>query len=392
MRVGLVCPYSLSIPGGVQGQVLGLARSLRALGHEVRVLAPCDGPPPELFVTPLGRSLPTAANGSIAPLAPDASAALRTIRALRDEDFDVLHLHEPFAPGPTMTAVIVHPAPIVATFHAAGDSASYRLLNPAVRWMAARLDHRCAVSHDAKALASRYLGGEYEVLFNGIELARFRRVEPHKAEEPAIFFCGRHEPRKGLEVLLEALQQLPAGVRLWIASHGPDTARLQGQYAGDPRIEWLGRITDREMVARLRGATVFCAPSLGGESFGVVLLEAMAAGTPVVASDIPGYRNVARPEVEAVMPPPADVAALAGQLRRVLADDALAADLRAAGAARAAEFSMDRLALIYQDRYRMLSTAQGAAAPATRRPRRMMRGSWSRRLRGGRSVQVQGTA
>src|SRR6478736_7373966 len=129
MRVGLVCPYSLSIPGGVQGQVLGLARSLRALGHEARVLAPCDGPPPELFVTPLGMSLPTAANGSVAPLAPDASAALRTIRALRDEDFDVLHLHEPLAPGPTMTATIMHPAPCVGTFHAAGDSSSYKYMN-----------------------------------------------------------------------------------------------------------------------------------------------------------------------------------------------------------------------------------------------------------------------
>lgn len=379
MRVGLVCPYSLSIPGGVQGQVLGLARSLRALGHEARVLAPCDGPPPELFVTPLGMSLPTAANGSVAPLAPDASAALRTIRALRDEDFDVLHLHEPLAPGPTMTATIVHVAPIVATFHAAGDSTSYKLLNPVVRRMAARLDLRCAVSADAEALARRYLGGQYEVLFNGIELDRFRQVEPRKADAPTIFFCGRHEPRKGLDVLLEALQQLPSSVRLWIASDGPDTARLQGQYAGDPRIEWLGRVTDREMAARLRGASVFCAPALGGESFGVVLLEAMAAGTPVVASDIPGYRNVARPEVDAVMPPPGDADALAAHLRRVLADDDLANELRRAGSARAEEFSMDRLALVYQDRYEQLLRAGRAAAPRRRWGRRMMRGPGSHR-------------
>ena len=136
MRVGLVCPYSLTLPGGVQGQVLGLARSLRAMGHEARVLGPCDGPPPDVGVTPLGDCVPLAANGSVAPIAPDASCALRTIRALRDEEFDVLHLHEPLVPGPTMTALIAASTPKVGTFHAAGASAPYRWLFPVTRWMA----------------------------------------------------------------------------------------------------------------------------------------------------------------------------------------------------------------------------------------------------------------
>src|SRR4051794_25081711 len=153
LRIGLVCPYSMSIPGGVQAQVLGLARELRSLGHEARVLAPCDGPPPATYVTPLGNSIPTAANGSVAPIAPDLPAVLRTVRALRDEDFDVLHLHEPVAPGPTMTALVLHPAPIVGTFHAAGDSSSYRMLNTIVRWLADRIEVRCAVSADAQDLA-----------------------------------------------------------------------------------------------------------------------------------------------------------------------------------------------------------------------------------------------
>src|SRR6188472_1450899 len=113
LRIGLVCPYSLTVPGGVQGQVLGLARELRRLGHEARVLGPCDGPPPEAFVTPLGNSLPTAANGSVAPIAPDASAQLRLIRAVRDEGFDVLHLHEPMVPGACMTAALLKPTPLV---------------------------------------------------------------------------------------------------------------------------------------------------------------------------------------------------------------------------------------------------------------------------------------
>src|SRR4029453_2119530 len=144
MRIGLVCPYSLTVYGGVQSQVLGLARSLRASGHATRVLAPCDGPPPDSWITPLGNSIPTAANGSIAPLAPDPSAQLRFIRAVRDEGFDILHLHEPPSPGATMTACVTKPPPLIGTFHAAGVSASYRWGNPLLRWMVERIDLRCA--------------------------------------------------------------------------------------------------------------------------------------------------------------------------------------------------------------------------------------------------------
>jgi phosphatidylinositol alpha-mannosyltransferase len=339
----------------VQAQVLGLARVLRERGHEARVLGPCDGPPPATFVTPLGDSIPTAANGSVAPLAPDPSAALRTIRALRDEDFDVLHLHEPLAPGPTLTALLYHPAPIVGTFHAAGDSATYRWANPLVRWAAARLQLRVAVSKDARALAARYLGGTYEVLFNGVEIERFRQAEAVKAEAPTIFFCGRHEPRKGLEVLLEALSFLPTDVRCWVASDGPDTARLTARFAGDPRVEWLGRLTDGEKMARLRGASLFCAPSLRGESFGVVLIEAMAAGTPIVAADLPGYRAVARPDRDALLVPPGDPGALAAAIRRVLADEPLAAALVASGEERCLDFSMHSLAERYEALYEQVA-------------------------------------
>lgn len=347
----MVCPYSVGVPGGVQGQVMGLARVLRKMGHEVRVLAPCDGPPPATFVTPLGNSIPTAANGSVAPIAPDPSCALRTIRALRDEAFDVLHLHEPLAPGPTMTTLFLDIAPVVATFHAAGDSASYRIFTPVVRSLASQIDARVVVSKDALSLAARYMPGEYEVLFNGVEVERYRTAEPHKTEVPTIFFCGRHEERKGLGVLLDALATLPPDVRCWIASEGPETASLQARYAGDPRIEWLGRISDDEKIARLKGATVFCAPSLHGESFGVVLIEAMAAGTPVVASSLPGYQNVATDNVDALLVPPGDVQALAQALSTVLFDRPVAERLRIAGADRASQFSMEALAHRYVDIY-----------------------------------------
>ena len=350
LRIGIVSPYSLTVPGGVQQQVLGLARSLRAKGHEVRVLGPCDGPPPDAFVTPLGNSLPTAVNGSIAPLAPDASAALRTIRALNDEAFDVVHVHEPLVPGPSLTALLVKMAPVVATFHSAGESAAYRTFSRQLKWVASRIDIRVAVSKDAVELAQRYIGGEYEVLFNGIELGDY--LSPSTTpRENAIFFIGRHEERKGLSILLEALSKLPPDVRLWIASDGPQTAELKTRFASDSRIEWLGRISDAEKISRMSRASVFCAPSLHGESFGVVLLEAMAAGTPVVASNLDGYRNVATDDETALLVETGNVTGLASALARVLADPRLAARLTANGREHAQRFSMDALADRYIEMY-----------------------------------------
>lgn len=348
MRIGIISPYSLTLPGGVQGQVLSLARALRHRGHDVRVLGPCDGPPPDAGVTPLGDSLPTAVNGSVAPIAPDPSAQLRTIRALRDERFDIVNVHEPFAPGVTQTSVVFKSQPLVGTFHAAGEIAAYRWLSPVVRWMAKRLDARCAVSDEARAMAVAAVGGEYEVLYNGVELDASEVGPLIATTGPTILFIARHESRKGLAVLLEAMAELPPDVRLWVAGEGPETAALRAGVAGDPRIEWLGRISDVEKASRLRSADVFCAPSLGGESFGVVLLEAMAAGTAVVATSIPGYARVARADVDGLLVPPGRSSDLAAALGRVLSDPALRATLVESGRRRASEFSMASLAERYE--------------------------------------------
>ncbi len=354
MRVGLVCPYSLTIPGGVQGQVMGLARSLRGMGVEARVLAPCDGPPPDESVTPLGNSLPTAANGSIAPIAPDPPAQFRTIQVLRNEHFDVLHLHEPLAPGPTNTAAVFKSAPLLGTFHRAGHSTTYQVLAPLVRWVANRLDHRCAVSKDAKDLAAKQLGGTYELVFNGVEL-QVPNSKVYETPVPTIFFVGRHEPRKGLLHLLRALEYLPSDIQLWVAGEGPETATLQLQTAQDPRVVWLGQISEAEKLARLRSADVFCAPSLYGESFGVVLLEAMAAGTAIVASDLQAYAVVARPGVDALLAKSAEPQALAVALQKVLFEPETAKNLVESGLQRAQQFSMDALAARYADIYEDLA-------------------------------------
>jgi phosphatidylinositol alpha-mannosyltransferase len=354
VRVALVCPYSLTKPGGVQGQVLGQARTLRDLGHHAHVLAPCDGPAPAEGVTALGGSVPLSSNGSVAPLALDPLAALRTLRVLRGEDFDVVHLHEPMCPGPTLTTLVFEHRPMVGTFHRSGASAAYTALRPAVARLARKLDLRCAVSPDARSTAVDALGGDYELVFNGVDLERFVTAEPWPTSGPTVFFVGRHEPRKGLEVLLHARVGLPPGTRLWLAGEGPHTAELKALAGDDATVEWLGPIDDRELAARLRGADVCCVPSLHGESFGVVLLEAMAACTPVVASDLPGYRNVVEPDRHALLVPPGDAQALARGVRRVLEDTALASQLATAGEERARQLSMRRLVERYLELYQQV--------------------------------------
>ncbi|MEY3806429.1 MAG: phosphatidylinositol alpha-mannosyltransferase [Actinomycetota bacterium] len=382
LRIGMVSPYSLTVPGGVQQQVLGLARALREKGHEVRVLGPCDGPPPDPFVTPLGNSLPTAANGSVAPLAPDASAALRTIRALNDEAFDVLHVHEPLVPGPSMTSLLVKMAPVVATFHSAGESAAYRTFSRQLKWIATRIDIRVGVSKDAVAMAQRYLGGDYEVLFNGIELGMFESA-PQRTREKVIFFLGRHEPRKGLNVLLDAMQHLPQDVVLWVASDGPETESLKEKTRDDSRIVWLGRISDEEKIDRLKRASVFCAPSLRGESFGIVLIEAMASGAPVVSTNIDGYRNVATDGVNALLAEPGNAALLASSLARVLTDSRLAEQLATNGLVRARQFSMEALADEYLEVYQRALHMEATNITTIQVPRMLKRfeGRFLRRSR-----------
>jgi len=352
VRVCLVSPYSLSVPGGVQGQVLGLARALREAGTEAWVVAPCDGPPPEPFVTSVGRSVQVPSNGSVSPIASSKAAASRTFEALRSFDPDVVHLHEPAVPGPTHAVLMGTSIPVVGTFHSASDephTALKVLRKPAIR-LAERMAIRTAVSEDAKRTAEAALGGHYWIVPNGVEVAHYAKAVPWPSDGPSILFVGRHEERKGLRFLLEAFRDLERpGTVLWVAGEGPETDELKAWDV--PGVEWLGRVSEEEKTRRLRAATVYCCPAVHGESFGLVLLEGLAAGTPLVASDIPGYGNVARAGVEALMVPPGDPAALGGALRRLLDDASLRRELVEAGRRRAAEFSMEHLAERYLPLY-----------------------------------------
>jgi len=270
---------------------------------------------------------------------------------VRDEGFDVLHLHEPMVPGASMTACLLKPVPLVGTFHAAGQSAGYQYMSPALRWLAGRLDARAVVSAEAEALVGEHLGGTYEHLFNGIEVERFAQAEPWPKDGFTIFFLGRHEPRKGLDVLLASMAALPSDVTVWIGSDGPDTDQLKAAHAGDPRLVWLGRLSDEEKRQRLRAADIFCAPSLRGESFGVVLLESMAAETAIVASNLSGYRLVARADQDALLVEPGDVDGLATALNQLIASSERREELVTSGRERAESFSMSLLADKYLEMY-----------------------------------------
>jgi phosphatidylinositol alpha-mannosyltransferase len=367
-RVALVCPYSLSRPGGVQGQVLGLARSLDRLGHDVTVFAPLDrgeDAPKGFGFVATGHSVSVQANGSVAPVAVSPAAAVAALKQLRAVRPDVVHIHEPFAPGlPYALLAARDVPPLVATFHRSGGSPLYTLLSPVTRPLARRLAVRCAVSEAAAATARAALGGSFEVLFNGIEVDRFAGVLPWPTEGPTALFLGRHEERKGLAVLLEAWDRVveevtarpsggPAPV-LWVAGDGPSSAALARRHPESDTVKWLGVVDEAEKLSRLVAADVLAAPALGGESFGMVLLEAMAACTVVVASDIDGYRGAAGGR--AVLAPPGDPFALAEALSGVLGGTLAGGSAGrpawlAAGAERAARWSMDDLARRYEALY-----------------------------------------
>ena len=388
--IALVSPYSLSRPGGVQGQVVGLARALEARGHRATVFAPLDAAtdaPPGISLVVTGKSVSLPANGSVAPVTLSVRAVVQALRALRTGGFDVVHVHEPFTPGlPFGLLVDRRLPPLVATFHRSGPSPFYRVLQPLTRPLMRRFAVRCAVSPAARATAVHALGGRYEVGFNGIEMDRFLHVEPWPRPGPTILFLGRHEERKGLAVLLEAFDRLRgptgpgadaagSGPTLWVAGDGPRTEALRQRHPEAADLHWLGVLTEEEKVRRLVAADVVVAPSLGGESFGMVLVEAMAARAVVVASDIDGYREAAGGH--AVLVPPGDAPALVDALAGALNVTGGLADATRGGAtpagaapgsptwldgawAWASHWSMGRLAEWYEARYDAAVVRTGA--------------------------------
>jgi phosphatidylinositol alpha-mannosyltransferase len=360
----MVCPYDMAVPGGVQSQVDGLSRALGALGAELTVIAPStSGRAPAgagYTFCGVGRSISVAANGSRAPVAPGPLAMARTLQALRAARPDVVHLHEPLTPGCCLAALLAGPRPIVATFHRAGTDAVYNLEGKVLRGLLRRLDSTVAVSEAARATASQVLGralAAMPIIPNGVSIEAVDPPERPAGGEFVLVFVGRHEERKGLAVLLRALRQLPPGdgrrLRLRIVGDGPQNQSLRLEHADSPSIEWLGAVDDAARLDALKGADLFVAPSTGGESFGVVLLEAMAAGAPVLASDLPGYRLAAGDA--AAYFKAGDAADLAAAIAALVAEPVALRALAAAARDHVRQFSLDAIAAKYMELYGRLA-------------------------------------
>ena len=343
MRIGIVCPYSWDIPGGVQAHVRDLAEQLIGLGHGVSVLAPGDdnmsGLPP--YVLTAGKAVPVPYNGSVARVQFGVVSAARVRRWLRDGNFDVVHVHEPAPPSLSLLTCMIHDGPLVATFHAATARSRFlAMFDSVLQPFLEKLSGRIAVSPAARKVIVEHLGADAVVIPNGVEVGHFATAVPlpgYPREGGTIGFIGRYEePRKGMDVLVDALgRMLPdlPDVRLLVAGRGEaDDFRARLPAGVGERIDLLGQVTEADKARMLRSVDVYCAPNTGQESFGVILLEAMAAGTPIVASDLEAFGRVLGGGAAGVLVRRGDAGELADALTGLLADPARRAALVAEGA------------------------------------------------------------
>jgi phosphatidylinositol alpha-mannosyltransferase len=380
VKVGIVVPFSWSFWGAVVEHAELQAAALEELGHEVRlimgndppgqftrVLHPRVGrhgdPPPN--VIPVGRSVIVPANGSLPNIVLSPRSYRRIHRVLERERFDLLHLHEPMTPAICVCTLLMARTPLVATFHASGDLGWMRFGKPLWGFLIDRLDARIAVSERARASQERWLPGEYEVIPNGVLTPE---SAPLGEREHRIVFAGRHEARKGLQVLLRAWPELrrSTGLRLTVAGADPLAVRLllTRLRIPDDGIDIVGFLRQEELTQTLLGAKALVAPSLGQESFGMVLTRAFACGLPVVASDIPGYREVLEPEASIAVPP-GDETALVHALAALVADEPARRQMGAAARAVALErYAWPQIARRLETIYGSLVGAERRAAAA----------------------------
>lgn len=354
MRIGLVSPYSFDVPGGVQLHVRDLAEHLLSRGHHVSVLAPADeGTRMPPYAVSAGAAVPVRFNGSVARLAFGPVVSARVKRWTEEGNFDVVHVHEPASPSVSMMAVWAAQCPVVATFHTSmSRSRRLRVAEPILRSTMEKISARIAVSEAARRTMAGYLGGDTLVIPNGVYVDRFRRADEHRwgprPDGLRVVFLGRFgESRKGLPVL--------AGAAADILREHPDTVFLvagPGDVAEAARdlpvgvasaFRFLGPVSDAEKVDLLGSADVYVAPNTGGESFGIILIEAMAAGAPVVASDLAAFTAVLDGGRCGLSFPNGDASALAERVNRVLGDPELRRQLSATGSRRAATFDWSRV-------------------------------------------------
>ena len=348
MKIGIVSPYAYPRPGGANEHIRETYERLRARGHEVRIItAPWGDDPPAQDVIQIGQAVAVPYNGSVGRITLSARLEYLVTRMLEREQFDIIHHHEPLVPLLSAQILDRKTCPQVATFHAFGGfSFGYWLGRPIGRRYMNKLDGRIAVSSAARHFISRYFPGDYRIIPNGVDVDFYANARPfpeYRDGKTNILFVGRLEPRKGGEYLVRAyamLKQRCPDTRLIVVGRGPELGDLRRfvhrEHVSD--VLFAGRPSDIDKARFYKTADIFCAPSTGQESFGVVLLEAMAAGAAVIASDIHGYKKVVQRNVSGLLVEPRDADALAAALERLVREPALRTTLGAAGSVRAREF------------------------------------------------------
>ena len=348
MRIGIVCPYSWDIPGGVSAHVADLAEALIRMGHHVSVLAPAefDELLPD-YVVSTGKPRAVKYNGSVARLSFGPIAARKVSKWIEDGEFDVLHVHEPLAPSLSVLACWAAKGPIVATWHSSMDKSRMMLtLSKLAQTAMEKVSARIAVSEAARTTLIKHVGGDAVVIPNGVDISTFANAKPMfgwPGANKSIVFLGRgDEPRKGLSVLVEAYPEIRRQhpkIRLLIAGPGEPADTLKKLSREDrASVTVLGMVAPQDKASVLASGTVYVAPNTGGESFGIVLLEAMASGTPVVASDLEAFKRVLDNGNAGVTFENENSANLARVISDLLSNPAQCAELSAQGKLRAAEF------------------------------------------------------
>jgi phosphatidyl-myo-inositol alpha-mannosyltransferase len=370
MKIGLVSPYDWSYPGGVRDHVWHLANEFTMMGHDVRIMAPASGPKGKLsekYIYKMGRTTPIPINGSIARILLDPSISLRVRRVLAREHFDILHVHEPLVPGLSQAVLHYSRAVTVGTFHASSYPSSYSSLNlayastyPFLRPLFRRLAGCIAVSTAALQFISRYFPADYRVIPNGVNLERFSpQVVPlpqFMDGKQNILFVGRFEKRKGAKYLLRAIpsirQQFPE-TRFIFVGEGRLRRGFQQfvERQGWQDVVFTGYVSDEDLPRYFGSAQVFCSPATGAESMGIILLEAMASGTPVVASNISGYATVISHGIDGILTTPRNSEELAWAVRYLLEHGSLRQQFIQAGLLKAREYAWPHVAQRVMDYY-----------------------------------------
>ncbi|OKL52462.1 glycosyltransferase family 4 protein [Buchananella hordeovulneris] len=378
MKIGIVCPYSFEVPGGVQFHVRDLAEELGKRGHTVSVLAPVDDATESYpWLVDAGRSVAVPYNGSVARLNFGVRATRAVNRWLEQGDFDIVHIHEPITPSIGILALRAVTGPVVGTFHTAMDTSRARqLATPLVAPLMEKFGARIAVSAEARRTLIQYQGGDAAIVPNGVVVDDFASAALLPAwqgtpQRPVVAFLGRlDEPRKGLAVLAGAIEPVlrtHPTTRFLIAGRGQASEIRAALGRWGDNVEFLGGITDAEKAALLKGADLYIAPQTGGESFGIVLVEAMAAGTLVVASDIAAFSAVLGDGRYGLLFSTGDSAALARQIQAALTDRPGSAKLAAAGQVAAGQYDWSVVTTKVLDVYELAIQAhQTPVAPAER--------------------------